>query len=190
MLNWKRVDLIIRAAYFLKSRHHAFTIDLIGVGPEKNRLIQMCHKLGMDNTINFLQPRSPEGVREAMRGAHVYLMPSNYREGWGAVVNEAMSEGCCVVASKGVGSAPWLIDNGKTGFRFESCNFNALCSVLESLLEDPEQCREIGINAWQCMKDYWSPTIAAERILMLANGLLGRNAMPVFEEGPCSPEQG
>ena len=41
---------------------------------------------------------------------------SGRKEGWGAVVNEAMSSGCAVVADAEAGSVPYLIENSKDGF--------------------------------------------------------------------------
>lgn len=144
MLALKRVDLIINAAARLRSHSSVFTLDLVGDGPEKNRLMNLRDRLGLQNTVKFLPFMPVAKVRQAMRKANIYLMPSNFQEGWGAVINEAMSEGCCVVSSTGPGAAPWLIEHGKTGYLFPSGNLDALCDVLTPLLDHPSRCREIA----------------------------------------------
>ncbi len=40
-------------------------------------------------------------------------MTSHRGEGWGMVVNEALSCGCCVIANRELGAAPWLVEHGK-----------------------------------------------------------------------------
>jgi len=186
MLDWKRVDLAIELARRLKAQARRFYLDVIGDGPMKSKLVLQCRRNGLEDVVRFLPPTSPEGVRNAMLNADIFLMTSNYREGWGAVINEAMDSGCCVVSSKGPGAAPWLIEHGRNGFIFESGNAAQLCSIVSTLLEQPEKCREIGIEAWKTMAENWSPKIAAERLVTLIEGLLGRRPIPDFHRGPCS----
>ncbi len=186
MLDWKRVDLLLESARILRARGHSFRLDLIGDGPEKLRLQGLAGKYRLDGSVIFHPNTTPERVREAMRRAQVYLMPSNGREGWGAVVNEAMASGCCVVSSRGPGSAPWLIEHGKNGYLFEDSDLDGFCVLLESLLDNPERCGWIGLEAWKTMVSIWSPEQAAVRLVALVNGLLGNRPMPFFENGPCS----
>jgi len=121
-----------------------------------------------------------------MLSAHIYVLPSNFEEGWGAVINEAMDAGCCVVSSDGAGAAPWLIHHGETGFLYPSGNFSALADILEELLADPGQCGAIGRKAWEHIHAQWSPEAAAERLIALCRGLLGASPMPDYPSGPCS----
>ena len=44
-----------------------------------------------------------------MEESEIYLVTSDRKEGWGAVVNEAMNSGCAVVADHMIGAAPWMI---------------------------------------------------------------------------------
>ena len=114
-------------------------------------------------------------------------MPSNFEEGWGAVINEAMAAGCCVVTSNGPGAAPWLIQQGHTGFMFESGNLAQLTDTLAGLLKKPEVCQEIGNCAWAAMRTEWTPNVAACRLIAHAEALLNRSDLPNFHTGPCSP---
>ena len=109
MLDLKRADLAIELARRLKSRAYRFSLDVIGSGPMKAKLVRQCQRHGLEDVVSFFPPTTPEGVRDAMLKADIFLMTSNYREGWGAVINEAMDSGCCVVSSKGPGAAP-LVD--------------------------------------------------------------------------------
>jgi glycosyltransferase involved in cell wall biosynthesis len=125
-----------------------------------------------------------------MRQADIYVMPSNYLEGWGTVIGEAMAVGCCVVSSTGPGGAPWLIDHGRTGYLFPSGNLDALCAVLSPLIGNAGLRRAIGQAASEKMRTEWSPEVAAERLIALCGALLAGRKVPAFRSGPCSPCQG
>lgn len=186
MLYCKQVYMLIEAARRLKSSFPHLLIELIGDGPKKEGMIALARKYGLDGSVVFTSSMAPSKVREAMRQSGIYVMPSNYWEGWGAVINEAMGEGCCVVSSNGPGAAPWLIKHGETGFVFPNKDVNALCSILEELCHSPKQTREIGYRAWKSMRDEWSPEVAASRLVELSLGLLKKGPIPDFTSGPCS----
>jgi len=186
MIDCKRLDLVLKAAGRLRASSPPFMVDMIGDGLERNRLVALREKLGLQNVVRFLTFMPVEQVKDAMRQADIYVMSSNYLEGWGAVINEAMAAGCCVVSSTGPGAAPWLIDHGRTGYLFPSGNLDGLCKVLASLIDNPMQCRAIGQAAWEKMHSRWSPEVAAERFIQLASGLLGRGVPPDYPDGPCS----
>jgi glycosyltransferase involved in cell wall biosynthesis len=186
MLDLKRVDLAIELARRLKDHKRAFSLDIMGNGPMEAKLVQQCQRNGLEDVVHFFPSTSPEGIRKAMLDADIFLMTSNYREGWGAVINEAMDSGCCVVSSKGPGAAPALIEHGRNGFLFESGNVDQLFSIVSDLLEQPGKCYEIGMEAWKTISEQWSPKVAAERLVSLTEGLLGRRPIPVYSRGPCS----
>ena len=186
MLYCKQVYVIIEAAWRLKHSFPDLAIELIGDGPKKAEMIALCKRYGLQDNIRFTSSIPPLKVREAMRQADIFIMPSNYWEGWGAVINEAMGEGCCIISSTGPGAAPWLIRHGETGFLFPNGDVNALCSILEELFRSPKVTRQIGYRAWESMKDEWSPEVAASRLVELSLGLLGEGAIPNFSSGPCS----
>ena len=81
MLNWKRVDLLLKAVARV-CRHPAFgRVDIVGVGPEYNGLLKLARKLGLGDQCRFHEPVAADHVRELMRQADVYVLPSNRYEG-------------------------------------------------------------------------------------------------------------
>ena len=54
-----------------------------------------------------------------MKKHHIYCLTSDKNEGWGAVLNEAMSSGCCPVSSIEAGATPYLVKDGVNGFSFD-----------------------------------------------------------------------
>ena len=103
MLGLKRVDVLIKA---VKKFNGKFSLLLVGEGPERKRLEKLAK--GCDY-IRFENYKPQSEVRRLMREASVYVMSSNAEEGWGAVIGEALSEGCPVISTYEVGSAVTLL---------------------------------------------------------------------------------
>jgi glycosyltransferase involved in cell wall biosynthesis len=186
MLDWKRVDLLLKAVALVCHQPNFGKVDIVGTGPEKSRLLELAQKLGLGAKCVFHEPVAADRVRELMRQADVYVLPSNRNEGWGVVANEAMSEGAVLVSNEQAGAAPVLIDHGRTGFLFEDGNIAALATILRMLLSDASLRETVRQAAWQEMQQLWHPRVGAERLVGLCQGLLGRAPMPEYSEGPCS----
>jgi len=77
----------------------------------------------------------------------IVVVPSLY-EGYGIVVQEAMSFGAPVVASN-VGGIPESLKDKKEGFLFEGGSPKSLAMILRRLITDPELRKQIGAQAWK-----------------------------------------
>jgi len=192
MLKWKRVDLLLNAVAHIHHEPDFGRLDVVGAGPEKPRLLKLSRRLGLGEKCVFHEPVATDRVRGLMRQADVYVLPSNRCEGWGAVANEAMSEGAVLVANEHAGAARMLIDHGRTGFLFENNDASALEAILRMLLRDAALRETVRRAAWREMQQLWHPHIGAERLIALCQGLLGLGSIPAYSEGPCcrcSPSQ-
>lgn len=72
-------------------------------------------------------------ISKAYVAADVLVLPSDGRETWGLVVNEAMACGLPAIVSDAVGCAPDLIEDCKTGFTFPLGDDSALAKRLAAL---------------------------------------------------------
>jgi glycosyltransferase involved in cell wall biosynthesis len=186
MIRWKQVIHLLKAAVKLKQTGLSFHINLVGEGVEEPKLRLFAEKHNLNKTVSFHPPAAPKKIRALMGSTHIYVLPSNFQEGWGAVVNEAMSSGCCVVSSSGVGSAGFLINSGENGFVYKNGSINQLTRILSLLLRNPETAAEAGNMARKTIQN-WSPDNAARRFLNLANTLSeGKPAEKLYKEGLCS----
>ena len=75
--------------------------------------------------------------------ADVFVLPSvttnKFKEPWGLVINEAMNQGCPIVATNAVGAAVGgLIENGKTGFIIPEKNSEELGKAIEKVVLNSE----------------------------------------------------
>jgi glycosyltransferase involved in cell wall biosynthesis len=190
MLEWKRVDLLLKAVARVCYEPAFGRLDVVGAGPERPGLLKLARKLNLGDKCIFHEPVAPDRVRELMGQADVYVLPSNRYEGWGVVANEAMSEGAVLVANEQTAAARVLIDHGRTGFLFKDGDVAGLADVLRSLLADASLRGTVRQAAWLNIQRLWHPRVGAERLVGLCEGLLGLAPMPTYEEGPgcrCLP---
>lgn len=120
MLDWKRVDTIIRAVarvIKLKSKGkveqwRGINLTLVGDGPERERLMKLAEKVNSTSAspiITFLPSQPIAKIREIMREHDVYVLASNGEEGWGAALNEAMEEGMKALGTYEAGSSSFML---------------------------------------------------------------------------------
>lgn len=76
-------------------------------------------------------------IPAAYAAADVLILPSNGRETWGLVVNEALASGTSVIVSDAVGCAPDLAADGHFGRTYPVGNTNALSNAIMSTLGNP-----------------------------------------------------
>ena len=164
MLWWKHVETIIRAVGYLNahSRMRA-ALTIVGDGPEKARLRNFADMVNADNAdsgnlVTFITPVPIEEVRDIMHKHDVYVLASNWCEGWGAVVPEALEEGMLVLGTYEAGASAALLPDENL---FHCGDWRTLADKLANL----SACKHISLP-----KDY-TPSGATERLLAaITNG--------------------
>ena len=160
----KNPDFMIRLADDLNRRGIRFHIHMIGSGELEEELKAEAEYRLIDHYITFHGMLSPEATRDVMEKCHIHIFTSNYLEGWGAVVNEAMNAGCAVIANVEVGCAPYLIRNGSNGLTYQASYEDMLDKVM-SLVNYPGKIADLGINAYRTIADEWNGEVAAKRVI-------------------------
>lgn len=85
---------------------------MIGDGPERQQMEELCRKLGICNDIRFLGKQ--EQMEEILNITDLFILPSQY-ESFGLAALEAMACGVPVISSN-AGGLPEINANGKTGY--------------------------------------------------------------------------
>ena len=160
----KNPDFMIRLADDLNRRGIRFHIHMIGSGKLEEELKAEAEYRLIDHYITFHGMLSPEETRDVMEKCHIHIFTSNYLEGWGAVVNEAMNAGCAVIANVEVGCAPYLIRNGSNGLTYQASYEDMLDKVM-LLVNYPGKIADLGINAYRTIADEWNGEVAAKRVI-------------------------
>ena len=178
------------AAIGLAERLHKagfdFSIDMIGSGEMEAALAEMIEQKKLQHCVHLRGNMSPEEVRRFMEASDIFIFTSDFGEGWGAVLNEAMNSGCAVVASHAIGSGPFLLKDGENGLIYQNGNDRHLFECVSRLMCDSELCRKFGTNAYHSLLHLWNADIAAQRLLQLADALENQKSSELFTDGPCS----
>ena len=185
-LKWKHPELPVLLAQKLKmAGYNDFEINMLGSGEEYEKTVLLSKKMNVDNFVNFVGSKPNEEVLGMMRNHDIFLFTSDRGEGWGAVLNEAMSNGCTVVASDEIGAVPFLVENGKNGLMFKSKNIDSLFFCVKKLIDDIELREKLAIEGYFAMKNVWSPENAANNFIKLASSKLNNSNCKIMS-GPCS----
>lgn len=166
-LGLKHPEYAIKAAERLKVEGYKFSLTMIGGGEKEKEIKDMVAKKGLLEEVKLVGFIKPKEVRSYMEAADIFLFTSDYNEGWGAVLNEAMNSGCAVVANCAIGAVPFLITPGKNGLIYPNNKFEVFYSQITALLQQEERVKELGKNAYETIVNEWNAENAAEKLIAL-----------------------
>jgi sugar transferase (PEP-CTERM/EpsH1 system associated) len=118
----------------------AFTLDIVGDGPERAALEQLATELRIADRVRFLGFRDDIAARLADAGVFVL---SSRSEGVSLTLLEAMAAGLPIVATH-VGGNPEVVDVDRTGLLVPSGDPNALADAVIRVMTDPELAIRFG----------------------------------------------
>lgn len=181
----KHPEYAIEAAKMLKENNIPFHLDIVGGGELEQELKDLADSYGVAKNVEFQGFKAPADVRKYMEEADIFMFTSNYLEGWGAVVNEAMNSACAVVAGHGAGAVPFLIKHGNNGMVYKNENLKEFKKYVLDLSKDAPLRKTLGINAYNTIINEWNPKEAAKRLYDFSIGLL-KGEVLVQKDGPLS----
>lgn len=184
-ISWKHPELVVKLAAVLKTKGLQFHINMVGSGDLFASINGLIEKLKLTDVISLLGSLSNEEARKHMLNSNIFLLTSDRGEGWGVVLNEAMSAGCGVVSSHAAGATPYLINHEENGLVFESGNLESLVKETERFILDKALREKLSRNAYFSVKNLWSPERAAKNFFTLASSKL-RGEETSINNGPGS----
>ncbi len=144
LLELKRADTVIRACRNRKG----LRLSVYGNGPDEKRLRRLADRA--DNIV-FHDFLPPDELRRRLRRADVLVLSSDGREGWGAIVNEALAEGVSVLGTYEADAARTLLPETNL---FHAGDEKRLCRLLS------EPVSSVPLEPWV-------PAQAADALLTL-----------------------
>lgn len=187
MIDWKHPELAVLLAEKLKEIGRPFVLDMYGSGNMSHLIKQMIDDYKLNDCVSLCGNVPNEELLHQMREHDIFLFTSDRGEGWGAVANEAMSNGCVLVGSDEIGAVPYLIEDNVNGCVFKSKDISSLYSKVLWLIDKPQERIKMANNAYAAMRDVWSPEIACTRFLDLAKFALDNKLQDyTIKDGPAS----
>ena len=132
----KGLDILIDAVADLTKKHDDFILVIGGDGPLKDALNKQIEQLNINNVYMLGRLNSDVKALYYQQSDLSVISSKIYEgviEGWGLVVNEALFNGCPVVATDCVGAAYDMLD-GDTGIMVKQGNSKALADGIERML--------------------------------------------------------
>lgn len=144
----KGFSVLVDACRLLREGAETFRCEIVGSGPEEDRLRRQIETGGLDGKVHLRGALPYERVVEAMRGARVVVLPAVVArdrnvDALPTVLLEAMAVGRPVVASR-LSGIPEIVAEGETGFLVPPGDPEALAGCLSLLLRDPGKAAAMG----------------------------------------------
>ena len=194
MIGWKHPEFAIEAAD--KMLHgggqiradltgayieDGFVLTMAGGGEMEEELKRMVKEKGLEKVVRFTGFMSPKEIRAEMEKSDIFLFTSDAKEGWGAVLNEAMNSGCMVVARPQIGAVPYMVQQGWNGAAVDD-NVSGFCRAVINWALNRDGCRELGRRAYDTMIKYWNADNAVAQFLRVAKSLLAGDGFEYSEK--------
>jgi glycosyltransferase involved in cell wall biosynthesis len=181
LVPYKGADMLLEAAEPLV-RAGRVRVDVIGDGPERERLEARVEARGLGAGVHLHGWIAHDRVREALGPCHVLGFPS-IREFGGGVVLEAMALGLVPLVVDYAGPAELVTD--ETGVRVplgpREAIVASLRDALQEMLRRPETLSERGARARERALRYFSWDAKAGQVLEVYRWVLGeRPGRPDF----------
>lgn len=156
----KNHPMLIRAFSRIKKHYDECTLDIYGVGEEKDRLQRLINELGIAGSAHLVGKTNH--VEQVLSKADIFVLSSD-SEGMPNALMEAMAAGVtCISTDCPCGGPASLIENYESGILIDVGDEDALVKALEFCLADGDSACRMGIRARQKAKCY-----SNERVLGL-----------------------
>lgn len=171
----KRTELVVLTLKELVARGVDAHLVLVGDGPDRDRLEQYAHELGVMKRCLFLGYQ--EDVARFYDAIDVVLLPS-VNEGTPVSVIEALAAGRPAVATR-VGGVPDVVRDGVDGFLVDSADPSDLAERLAELAADPDERVRMGTSGRERVLARYAVERLVDDIDELYRRLLAERRLPL-----------
>jgi glycosyltransferase involved in cell wall biosynthesis len=148
----KRILDLLRALRAATRSRSDLHLLVVGAGELENEARSLAAEGGL--AVSFAGFLNQTELTQAYAAGDCLVLPSDYGETWGLVVNEAMVCGLPAIVSDRVGCGPDLVEDGVTGAVFPFGDVEALARHLCEMASDRARARALGLRAADRIKGY------------------------------------
>jgi glycosyltransferase involved in cell wall biosynthesis len=151
-----------------------WTIQILGEGPDRDRLEKMAQWLGMSGRVTFDQWLPSTHLPHYFSGLDVLVLPSltraNWKEQFGRVLIEAMACDVIAVGARS-GAIPEVI--GEAGLTFAEGNVEELRTQLQHLIDDVALREDLRSKGRQRVVENYTQAAVAKNTVNVYREILG-----------------
>jgi colanic acid/amylovoran biosynthesis glycosyltransferase len=119
-------------------KEHGFAnwqLSMVGNGPLESQLRKQVISLGIEEQVIFLGNKTPTGTLNALRNAHLLILPS-LKETQGIVLQEAQAS-CTPVIASNTGGIPEGVVDGSTGLLVAPGSPESIALAIDTFVNNP-----------------------------------------------------
>ncbi|NQU42781.1 glycosyltransferase family 4 protein [bacterium] len=149
LISRKGHETVLRALPILLKHWPDLRYTIVGEGPERPCLVALIDSLNLGGRVAMVGKLGDEEVLRLYAESDCFVLPNRDdpvtgdTEGFGIVFGEASAHGLPVIGGKTGGTGHSILE-GRTGFRVDGENPQAVANGIESLLENTDLAREMG----------------------------------------------
>ena len=142
LIELKQIPVTIRAFEKIYRKHPKARLTIIGQGPDRNELEQLCEDLGISNVVTFTGQLQHQDVIAHMARTQFYIQPS-VREGLPISYLEAMGMRCVIVGTATEGIAE-IVEHEVNGILVQPGDYDAIAEHVCTCIADEEKATRIA----------------------------------------------
>lgn len=172
----KGVTDLARVFHEVVKTHPQTRLDLIGEGPELQKINLLCNELNISDKVHIHGQQPQSVVRDFIGGTDIFVLNSRTAEngdmeGSPVTILEAMSMGKAVISTKHAG-IPDLIENEKNGLLVDEKDNEGLLNAINRLIEEPRLRYKLGQNARQSVEENFSINVNRDKLLRIYHSVM------------------
>ena len=150
LVEWKRVDLLLRAFARVKANYGDAELLVIGTGPEEKALKALSVELGVADGVQFLGGiYDPKLLGQHLMSSSIYVLAGM----GGLSINDAMCFGLPIICSVCDGTEKILVRDGFNGKYFHEGDENDLYDKIMYLLNNDALRKEMGRRSTEIIRN-------------------------------------
>lgn len=178
----KGFPVLIEACRLLRDEGTAYRCQIVGEGPERQRLAELIDHAGLQDQVELVGKLFHDELIDLYRKATVFVLPCQIardgdRDGLPNVLLEAMAMQLPVVSTD-VSAIPEAVRNGENGILVAQQNPRALASAIRELLSRPTERARYGKAARDTVEHCFSPSLNMQPLYELLHGASRRDGDP------------
>lgn len=148
LVDKKGIEYLIRAMPDVLDKHPGQRLTIIGDGPLKHSLLELCDSLGITHAVRFEGPLINQAIPPYLQRAAIAIIPSvvtdsGDQEGAPVAIMETLACGCATIVSDYPGARDIIVDN-KNGMLVTPKSPDDIAAKINFLLENDSVCRSMG----------------------------------------------
>lgn len=145
LLKLKNIDWVLEALSNLKKKGYKFEYEIVGDGPEFDKLNRLAFDLNLIDMVKFSGYLEKTQIVKKLHDANIFIMPS-YPETLGRAFLEAAAAGCLIIGHKNTG-VDGLFDHEKSAYFVEKNNIEQYIKrSIDNIIRNDNELIEISIQ--------------------------------------------